>query len=61
MKLVSEAVEDVVNYNAEAQDTTLEELDAAEEEDMVVVVDVEADMAAVVGIIQLEGGANQIK
>ena len=61
MKLVSESVEDVVNYNAEAQDTTLEEMDAAEEEDMVVVVDVEADMAAVVGIIQLEGGANQIK
>ena len=61
MKLVSEAVTAVVYSKAEAGDTTAEEADADEEEDTMVAVDVEANMAEAVGIIQLAGVADQMK
>ena len=52
MKLVSEAVAEVVDSKAKSKDDTTEEAKADEEEYMMAVVDVEADMAEAVGIIQ---------
>ena len=61
MKLVSKAVIEVVNSKAEAADTTTEESDAAEEEETMEVVDVEADMAEAVGITKISGRADHMQ
>ena len=58
MELIHEAVAEVANYKADAEDNTAEEVNTDEEEDMMVVVDAEADMADVVGMIQITGGAD---
>ena len=61
MELIHEAVAEVANYKADAEDNTAEEVNTDEEEDMMVVVDAEADMADVVGIIQITGGADRMQ
>ena len=59
--MVFEAVAEVVDSKAEAEDTTAEEVDEAEEEDMMVVVDMVANMVEAVGINQLAGGSDQMQ
>ena len=61
MKLVSEAVPEVVHFKVEAEYTMAEEADAAEEEDMMAVVDAEADMDEAVGIIKFTDGEDRMK
>ena len=61
MKLVYKVVSEVVNFKVEAEDTTAEEADAAKEEDVMAIVDVEADMAEAEGMNQLAGRAYQMK
>ena len=61
MNLVSEVLAEVADSKAEAEDNTVEKVDAAKEEDMMAVVDVEVDMEEAVGTTQLAGGADQIK
>ena len=61
MKFFSKAVAEVVDSKAEAEDTTAEEADAAEEEDMMASVDMYSDMAEAVGIIHLAGGLYQMQ
>ena len=52
---------EVVDYKAEAEDTTAEEADAAKEEDMMALVEMEANIAEEVGIIRLSGGADKMQ
>ena len=61
MKLVTKAVAEVVNFKAEAEETMTEEADAIEEEDMMAVVDAEADMEEAVVIIQAIDGEYQMQ
>ena len=61
MKLVPEAVAELVAFKAEAEDTMAEEADAFEEEGMTAVVDVEADMAGAAGIIQVIDGSDRMQ
>ena len=51
--MVPEAVAEVVYFKAEAEYTTTEKADTVKEEDMMVVVDAEAEMAKAVIIIQV--------
>ena len=61
MKLVTKAVEEVVNFEADAEDTTAEEADAVKKENMMAVVDEEAETAEAVGIIKVTDGADRIQ
>ena len=61
MKFVSEEVTEVVDYKAEEDDTMTEDADTAKEEYIMAVVDMEANMAEAVGIIQVTGGADQMQ
>ena len=61
MKLVYKVVAEVVNFKVEAEDNTADEADAAKEEDVMAIVDVEADMAEAEGMNQLAGRAYQMK
>ena len=61
MKLVTKAVEEVVNFKADAEDTTAEEADAVKKENMMAVVDEEAETAEAVGIIKVTDGADRIQ
>ena len=60
MRLVYEAVAEVVNFKSETEYTTTEEADAAEGEDIMAVVDAEAVMSEAVGIIQVTGREYQM-
>ena len=53
MKLVPEAVAEVVYFKAEAEYTTTEKADTVKEEYIMVVVDAEAEMEESVRIIQV--------
>ena len=61
MKLVSKAVAEEVDSKAESKDNTAEEAKADKEKYMMAVVDVEADMAEAVGIIQFKAGQIRYK
>ena len=61
MKLVPKAVEEVVNFKAEVEDSTAEYAVAVEEKDMMAVVDAEAHMIEAVEIIQVTDGAYRMQ
>ena len=54
MKLVSKALAEVVNSSSGAEDTIAENADTAKEEDMMAVVEVEADMSETVEKVSLQ-------
>ena len=61
MKLVSEAVAEVVDSKAKSKDDTTEEAKADEEEYMMAVVEVETEMIEAAGIIHFSGKADQMQ
>ena len=61
MKLVPKAVEEVVNFKAEVEDSTAEYAVAVEEKDIMAVVDAEAHMTEGVEIIQVTDGAYRMQ